>query len=89
MKITSTVSNIELSNIVFGELKGAEFRCAESMEVFENQDKVIVVSAGTVKDNSIELDSGIYFIKEKDCEQFFLRFVDNLQKKSVNPPENA
>jgi hypothetical protein len=83
MRITGTVSNLELSNIKFTDLKGKENRCTESLQEFVENDEVIVVCKGIVKNNSVEVDESVYFVKQNVADQFLARFIDSLKQ-----PEN-
>jgi len=88
MKLTGDVARIELDNIRFVELKGVESRCTESLESFKEGEKVIVISTGKVKNESIELSDDIYFVKSKVAGDFLARFLDNLNKKIDNSIDN-
>jgi len=83
MTITGDVSKLELNTIVFKDLKGVESKCAQSLEPFEENDQVIVISQGIVKDGSIELNDGVYFVKHGAALDFLTRFVENMYKDVV------
>ena len=82
MKITGNVSNIELEDIKFTELKGVESKCSECLEHFEEGDKIVAISVGEYRGSSITLSEGIYFVKTKVAGDFLTRFLDTLQPKS-------
>lgn len=88
MKITGNVSSIELDNVVFSQLKGVENKCSESLEYFEEGDKVVAISLGEYRDSSIALNEGIYFVKKRVAGDFLSRFLDTLNVEIVKSTEN-
>ncbi len=88
MKITGNAVNIELANIRFESLKGVERKCQESLKDFSDGDKIIVISLGEFKNDGVELNDGIYFIKQEAAQDFLVRFLDTIKPKIVEPTEN-
>jgi len=81
MLITGDVSNLELDNIRFTNLKGVETRCHESLEEFKEGDEVIIICKGKVTESNIDvITNSIYFVKENHADTFLSRFIDTLPK---------
>jgi hypothetical protein len=87
MKITGSVVNIELESIRFENLKGVERKCQESLKDFSEGDKIIVISLGEFKNDGIELNDGIYFVKQGAAQDFLVRFLDTINPKIVKAEE--
>lgn len=83
MRITGIPVNIELNNIRFDNLKGIEGRCQESLTDFKEGDKIIVITLGEFKNDGIELNDGIYFVKQEVAQDFLVRFLDTIKPEIV------
>jgi len=86
--ITGKTEKLELNTLRFENLKGIESRCQESLTDFKEGDKIVVISLGEFKNNGIELNDGIYFVKVESCKDFLSRYVDTIQKEIVKPSQN-
>jgi hypothetical protein len=90
MKVTGSVSNIELDSIEFVDLKNTESRCNETLELFEDGEDIVIIATGKFNNNKIVIaDNAVYFVKFPAAQDFLTRFVDSLTKKIDKPDENT
>jgi hypothetical protein len=79
MEITGNVNKVYLDDIKFVDLSYKESLCVESLKPFEQGEEVIVIATGIFKNNSIELNDGVFFVKKEFIEDFVLRFKQSLE----------
>jgi hypothetical protein len=81
MEITGKVTKLTLDNIRFENLKGIEGRCQESLKDFVEGDKVVIFSLGEFRNDGIDANGGLFFVKAEAVDDFLVRFKDTILSK--------
>lgn len=89
MVISGKVNKVELDTIKFTELRGIESRCIQSLQEFQEGDTIVIIAKGVFRENTIEVDGDLFFVKEQAASDFFERFKEQLDSKVDNSLENT